>query len=203
MRLCYNANERAAELARTEPGIPDRVGRIASQLPSGAAGVSLSSWNVSQAPPGALVPHDTFYSRAINTIPDHILHMDYERWRASGFKRQITSPIVLCHYPFLFDAGTKRKLLEYEAALQMSLQAHAAMVFMRSSGFASESPFLELQIRRDSIVRDTANQISIAPPSFLKKKLRVTFAGEEALDAGGAFRQSIHSRHRICCILVV
>ena len=44
------------------------------------------------------------------------------------------------------------------------------------------------QVRRESLVRDVANQVAATPPADLKKKLKVTFVGEDALDAGGEQR---------------
>lgn len=134
LRLCYNANEKGIEEARVsleKTGVVD--------------GASQAPWTLSQAPLGALVPHNSFYSRAVSNLPEQLLRVDYERWRATGFKRSITTPIVLCHYPFLFDAAAKRKLLLYEAALQMSSEAAHAM--MRSAVLGIESPFLDLEVR--------------------------------------------------------
>lgn len=45
--------------------------------------------------------------------------------------------------------------------------------------------YSSFQVRRESLVRDVANQVAATPPSDLKKKLKVTFVGEDALDAGG------------------
>ena len=162
-------------------------------------------WDMTNVPVGALVSHDVFYSHALRALPDAVLYSDYERWRSTGFKRVLTTPLVLCHYPFLLDAAAKRKLLEYEAALQMSSGATQALLQRALVPGVSPSPFLELQVsgdyfgmllrcvlisssaqvRREHLVRDVANQIAATPPTDLKKKLRVTFVGEEALDAGG------------------
>lgn len=125
LRLCYLANERAAESARAD-----------LERPPGSRKAHTGH--------GALVSHDVFYSHALRALPDAVLYSDYERWRATGFKRVLTTPLVLCHYPFLLDAAAKRKLLEYEAALQMSSGATQAL--LQRALVPGVSPFLELQV---------------------------------------------------------
>ena len=81
----------------------------------------------------------------LSKLPSELLHLDYERWRQSGFKRVLTTPIVVCHYPFLLDAAAKRRLLAYEAALQM--QSEAAQAFVQSIFMGDGvSTVLDLQV---------------------------------------------------------
>ena len=46
-----------------------------------------------------------------------------------------------------------------------------------------------ITVRRDHILDDTIQQVSNAPPDRLARKLMVTFAGEDGVDAGGVTRE--------------
>jgi ubiquitin-protein ligase E3 A len=53
------------------------------------------------------------------------------------------------------------------------------------------SPFLILIVRRSHVIEDALNQIA-ANIADLKKPLRVKFAGEEGVDAGGVQKEFFH-----------
>lgn len=53
------------------------------------------------------------------------------------------------------------------------------------------SPFLVLIVRRSHVIEDALNQIA-ANITELKKPLRVKFAGEEGVDAGGVQKEFFH-----------
>lgn len=53
------------------------------------------------------------------------------------------------------------------------------------------SPFLVLIVRRSHVIEDALNQIA-ANITDLKKPLRVKFAGEEGVDAGGVQKEFFH-----------
>jgi len=84
-------------------------------------------------------------------------------------------------YPFLLSASAKRKVLQMED--------HQTMIrnFLISQMFQS-SPFFALEVRRDHILEDTILKLRDAD-DYLKKPLRVKFAGEEGLDAGGVKKE--------------
>jgi alpha-tubulin suppressor-like RCC1 family protein len=134
---------------------------------------------------GALIPHEEFYNTDICALPDELLQLDYQRWARAGYQRTVSSPIILCGYPFLLDPPTKRRLLHFEALSEMQTEANNAL----ARSFFTESPFLELHVRRDHVVEDTLNQLIPQPPNVLKKQLRVSFHGEEGIDAGGPRRE--------------
>lgn len=50
-------------------------------------------------------------------------------------------------------------------------------------------PYLILHIRRDHIVEDALNQLSVQGTRDLKKKLKIVFAGEEGIDEGGLTKE--------------
>ena len=215
LRLLYNINERAAAAAQAavaEPPMPlspaasVRAAMLAAadaslRVSGGGGGgsgmtvpasvtfltraASTTTDLLASTPLGALVPPDAFYSRDVNALPDAILQSDYARWAREGYTRNLAVPIILLCYPFLLDAAAKRRVLHFEAALQM--QATASNALARS--FYTESPVLVLNVRRAHLMRDTLNTLVSTPPADLKKQLRVVFDGEEGIDAGGPRRE--------------
>jgi len=88
-------------------------------------------------------------------------------------------PFSFCQYPFLMSMGSKLKILQADTKKQMR------QLFIKGS----ESPYLLLSIRRDNLVADSLEQIESKPKLDLKKKLKVSFVGEEGLDAGGLAKE--------------
>jgi ubiquitin-protein ligase E3 A len=189
LRLCFNTNHRLIE--ETQRGItqhPLKRTPYAQRVLSGSSANDL--FQTTNVPLGALVDPEDFYNTDVSSIPDPIFAMDYNRWRSVGFRRLITSPPILCGYPFVIDIAAKRILLSVEAQEQMNLQVQQAMVQSIITGVSS--PNFILHVRRNNVVSDTLNQISAvakAAPQVFKKKLRVVFEGEEAVDEGGVTRE--------------
>jgi len=50
-------------------------------------------------------------------------------------------------------------------------------------------PYLEIKVRREHLLEDAISQLELQNPSDHKKKLRVTFANEDAIDAGGVTKE--------------
>ena len=49
---------------------------------------------------------------------------------------------------------------------------------------------LELRVKRDDLLNDTVQQLrSVIHPAHFKKPLRVSFVGEEGVDAGGVTKE--------------
>lgn len=142
------------------------------------------------------VSPSTFYNADLQELPDAILQMDYRRWAQAGFKRSVASPIVLCGYPFLFDAGTKRRILMFESAGTQAAEAQNAIA--RSFFTGGESPYLILNVRRSNVLSDSLNQLVAHPASDLKKPLRVIFDGEEGVDEGGPRKELFQMLIREC-----
>ncbi|KAI8836611.1 hypothetical protein BC829DRAFT_436639 [Chytridium lagenaria] len=57
--------------------------------------------------------------------------------------------------------------------------------FFRAMFIGVNSPYLQLEVRREHVVRDAILQISSKSSHDLKKQLRVSFVGEEGVDEGG------------------
>ena len=50
-------------------------------------------------------------------------------------------------------------------------------------------PFYHLEIEREHLVKQTLEKIKEAEPEDLRKRLRVSFTGEEGVDAGGVTKE--------------
>lgn len=88
----------------------------------------------------------------------------------------------MCNYPFVFDAKAKTLLLEADQNIQMQAAMQeaasraffpAALLSRMTAGAAANLQFLILEVRRDSLVNDTINQLSMLATSDLKKPLKV------------------------------
>ena len=58
-----------------------------------------------------------------------------------------------------------------------------------NGGFLSR-PFLDLVVHRRSVLEDSLHQLRDLPPTQLKKRLKVSFVGEEGDDEGGVRKVS-------------
>lgn len=127
---------------------------------------------------GQLLPTSDFY----NTLLDyHNLIDDFKAWESKRAK------FTFCQYPFFLSMGSKIKIMEYDARRQMEIKAREAY-FDQVTNRRAIDGFLHLRVRRDCMVDDSLRQISEAVgqgQEELKKGLRVHFAGEEGVDAGG------------------
>jgi len=132
-----------------------------------------------------LVRPSAFNNPTVCELPDAVLQHDYRLWRQQHFAMR-TKTFTLCAYPFLMDAATKRRVLSFEAAMQMQMQMQSAMA---RSLFSREIPYLVIEVGREHLLRDSINVLASQHPTFLKKPLRVVFRGEEAIDAGGVTKE--------------
>ncbi|GAA5922366.1 hypothetical protein JCM1841_003085 [Sporobolomyces salmonicolor] len=123
------------------------------------------------------LPLSAFYVTLIDSLGEQALVNDFQAWETRNDR------YALCQYPFLLSLGVKTHLLQFDGQRQMLEQAAAAY---RSSLSRRqlESPLLMLNIRRQYLVPDSLQQIS-SNRLNLKKTLRITFDGEEGVDAGG------------------
>ncbi|KAM5255293.1 putative E3 ubiquitin-protein ligase HERC3 isoform 3-T3 [Ctenodactylus gundi] len=143
------------------------------------------------------VEYDAFYIPEISSLVD--IQEDYLMWflRQAGMKARpsiIQDIVMLCSYPFIFDAQAKTKMLQTDAELQMQVAVNGASlqnVFMLLTlePLLARSPFLVLHVRRSNLVADALRELSIHSDIDLKKPLKVIFDGEEAVDAGGVTKE--------------
>lgn len=127
---------------------------------------------------GQLLHTSSFY----NTLLDyHDLIADFKVWESKREK------FAFCQYPLFLSMGAKIKILEYDARRQMEIKAREAY-FDQVIRQRAIDGYFHLKVRRDCMVDDSLRQISQAVGAGqeeLKKGLRVHFAGEEGVDAGG------------------
>ncbi|KAL8694400.1 MAG: hypothetical protein Q9218_000966 [Villophora microphyllina] len=125
-----------------------------------------------------MLPVNAFY----NTFLDYRdLVADFEAWET---RRGVFS---FCQYPMFFSIWAKIQILEYDTRRQMEIKARQAFFSSIMSRHA-ESQYLVLKVRRDCLVEDSLHGVSEVVGSGqedIKKGLRIAFAGEEGVDAGG------------------
>ncbi|KAM0793760.1 hypothetical protein ACM66B_001178 [Microbotryomycetes sp. NB124-2] len=122
------------------------------------------------------VPVSAFYVTLVDSLGEAAIVQSFLRWESR-------EGLSLCAYPHLLSLGAKMHLLNFDGQRQMENKAREALIstLMRRM---LEMPFLHLKVRRTNLVQDSLEQIS-ANRVNLKKALKVTFIGEDGIDAGG------------------
>jgi len=130
----------------------------------------------------SVVPFTAFYNDAVNN-GDFNIAEDYRRWKSSS------QAFSFCRYSFIYDPGSKSRILQLENDKQMYNEFQDAL--LRSWLFSATYPFLLLRVRRSPyLVNDTLRQVESASSSgSLKKPLKVQFIGEEGVDEGGITKE--------------
>nr|XP_022337082.1 probable E3 ubiquitin-protein ligase HECTD2 [Crassostrea virginica] len=127
------------------------------------------------------------YSEFYNPTLDHLdLMAEYYTWQnpssCAGFS--------FCQYPFILSINAKRTILQRDSEQQMIIMARRSLVakVQRRQMPDVGMLFLNLTVRRSHMVSDSLNEIA-RKQHDLKKKLKVTFAGEPGLDMGGLTKE--------------
>ncbi|KKK12481.1 hypothetical protein AOCH_001911 [Aspergillus ochraceoroseus] len=92
-----------------------------------------------------------------------------------------------CQYPFFLSIWAKIHIMEHDARRQMEVKAREAF-FSSILNRKAVSQYLVLKVRRDCLVEDSLQSVGEVIGSSheeIKKGLRIEFAGEEGIDAGG------------------
>ncbi|KAI0988858.1 hypothetical protein GJ496_004425 [Pomphorhynchus laevis] len=138
-----------------------------------------------------IASYDAFYIPELSQIID--VQYDYLEWIGRGGTLQPSGPITFCDYPFVFDGVAKCRLLQIDARLKRQVFFLIIIFsnFAHAFGFGGspELPVLRLLISRNRILHDTIDQLKYCVPEDLKKPLKVTFIGEEGVDAGGVKKE--------------
>ncbi|KAJ1821936.1 hypothetical protein LPJ60_002311 [Coemansia sp. RSA 2675] len=125
-----------------------------------------------------LVPYSAFYNDAVN---EHIdIKEDVPRFR-------IPESLSFCSYPFLLSPTTKSEIIRVESVILMRTELQDS--FFRAMFSGVTCPYLVLEVRRDSLVRDTLYQLDLKLSQDLRKQLKVRFVGEEGVDEGGVQKE--------------
>lgn len=126
---------------------------------------------------GLILPINAFYNMRLDYCD---LIADFEVWESKVAK------FCFCQYPFYLSMGSKIQILEHDARRQMEIQARNAFI-NNISNRTTVSQYMVLKVRRDCLVEDSLKGISesVGTMEDIKKGLRVEFAGEDGIDAGG------------------
>ncbi|KAK3989865.1 putative E3 ubiquitin-protein ligase [Cladorrhinum sp. PSN332] len=131
---------------------------------------------------GQILATSDFYTTLLD---DSDLVADFESWeRKSGGNG---NKFAFCQYPFLLSIGAKIRILEHDARRQMGNKAREAF-FDSLMTHRTISQHLVLNVRRECLVEDSLRAVSEAIGAGgedLKKGLKISFLGEEGVDAGG------------------
>jgi hypothetical protein len=122
---------------------------------------------------GNYLAWNEFYNASVQQSLD--LKEEYPKWK--------NNEPSICNYPFLLNTETKGDILRIESMVQMRQELQDS--FFRAMFIGVNSPYLQLEIRRDLIIRDTLFQLEEKSKLDLRKQLKINFAGEEGIDEGG------------------
>ncbi|XP_052773561.1 probable E3 ubiquitin-protein ligase HECTD2 isoform X2 [Mya arenaria] len=130
-----------------------------------------------------LVSHIDFYNMALDNLD---LMSEYQTWQDPNSHGGFS----FCQYPFILSITGKRTILQRDSEQQMILMARRSLVakVQRRQLPDVGMLFFNLTVRREHLVSDSLNEIS-KKQHDLKKKLKVTFAGEPGLDMGGLTKE--------------
>eukprot|EP00986_Skeletonema_menzelii_P005715 scaffold2117_cov141-Skeletonema_menzelii.AAC.10 len=150
--------------------------------------VAVLSWLYAMAEEQDLAKPADFYSDAVSEISVETLFGDlYAMKRASPHER--SKHFYITQHPFLLSPGCKRNLLQMESQLSQYKAMIGDLQLSESTMNITVEPFFNLEIERDSLVEQTLECIKQADPKDIRKRLKVSFKGEEGLDAGGVTKE--------------
>jgi len=150
--------------------------------------VAVLSWLYAMAEEQDLAKPADFYSDAVSEINVETLFGDlYAMKRASPNER--SKHFYITQHPFLLSPGCKRNLLQMESQISQYKAMIGDLQLSESTNGVTVEPFFNLEIERDFLVEQTLECIKQADPKDIRKRLRVSFKGEEGLDAGGVTKE--------------
>ncbi|XP_054634415.1 probable E3 ubiquitin-protein ligase HERC3 isoform X2 [Dunckerocampus dactyliophorus] len=139
------------------------------------------------------VEYSRFYIPDVNNLVD--IEEDYLKWFLGKAEKKMDFPSVnFCAYPFILNAQAKTTMLQTDAELQMQMAVSNANIHNVFRLFTLEpqpvrNPYLVLHVRREHLVSDALRELTTYSDLDFKKPLKVTFDGEEAVDAGGVTKE--------------
>ncbi|KAJ2845408.1 hypothetical protein GGI22_006566 [Coemansia erecta] len=125
-----------------------------------------------------IVSHSVFYNDSVNE------HIDTKE-EVPRFR--MPKGVSFCSYPFLLSPTTKSEIIRIESMIHMRTELQDS--FFRAMFSGVTCPYLVLEVRRDSLVRDTLYQLDLKMSQDLRKQLKVRFVGEEGVDEGGVQKE--------------
>ncbi|QGN13480.1 putative E3 ubiquitin-protein ligase HUL4 [Kluyveromyces marxianus] len=113
--------------------------------------------------------------------------MNREQWKTLEelelMQTHETRYTTICQYPFLMSLGVKIAVMEFETGKMMEHNAEQAFLKALDSKRLYDVHF-RVKVRRTHVTQDSLLSIQ-RHPHDLKKSLRVEFANEPGIDAGG------------------
>ncbi|KLU91888.1 ubiquitin-protein ligase E3A, partial [Magnaporthiopsis poae ATCC 64411] len=127
---------------------------------------------------GQLMPTSDFY---VTQLDDADITTEFAMWEREKGR------FNFCQYPFLLSLGAKTSILKYDTAQQMLNRTRDEILDSRRNNGLHQQ-HLDLSVRRDCLVEDSLKSVSAVignGTDDIKKALRITFRGEDGIDAGG------------------
>ncbi|KAJ1671149.1 putative E3 ubiquitin-protein ligase, partial [Spiromyces aspiralis] len=122
------------------------------------------------------------YSDRRDTMTINILE-DFDAWQSEK-SRQI---FCFCQYPFILSGDAKMYIMRMDSSRQMA-QKHKEALFSAFFLDSSLNAHLKLNVRRNCLVEDSLTQLN-SQQTDLKKRLKISFVGEDGVDAGGLTKE--------------
>lgn len=134
-------------------------------------------------PANVKLPFSFFYSLAFDSYGESALLEDFHAWESRKHK------FTFCSFPFLLSMSAKISILQFDANRQQTDEARKAW-FQQFTSNHLVSSNLNLRVRRDCLAADTLREIKAVASTDtsqndLRKALRIYFADEDGIDAGG------------------
>jgi len=136
-----------------------------------------------------VVMHEAFYNSAVNG-PEFDIEEDFRAMTEDN----PSDVFSFCNYPFVFDSGSKSRIMQLENGLAQDEAFEGA--FWRSMQISDSTgeefcPFLLLRVRRGHyLLQDAIDHIHMAKERHLLKcPLKVQFEGEDGVDEGGLAKE--------------
>lgn len=150
--------------------------------------VAVLSWFYAMAEEAGLAGPNDFYSDGVSRISVETLFEDLSRMKKAS-PQEKSRNFYLCAHPFLLSPGCKRNLLQMESQVEMFKAMMGDVNFNPSTNEFKVEPFYCFEIEREHLVKQTLQKIKEANPKDIRKRLRVSFKGEDGLDAGGVTKE--------------
>ncbi|CAF1519114.1 unnamed protein product, partial [Adineta ricciae] len=135
---------------------------------------------------GRVVPLQEMAIEILNSVDGERDYFEWKHRQSHG----IIGGFTFCQYPFVLSVNAKRTILKRDSEQQMIVNARRSMIekFQNRQAPNLNMLFLNLYIRRAHLVADSLAEVT-RKHEDLKKKLRVTFVGENGLDMGGLTKE--------------
>ncbi|KAL7544039.1 hypothetical protein ACHAXR_013506 [Thalassiosira sp. AJA248-18] len=150
--------------------------------------VAVLSWFYAMSEEANLAEPADFYSDGVSKIHVETLFEDlYKMKQASSSEK--SKHFYFCAHPFLLSPGCKRNLLQMESQVEMFKAMMGDIEYKEGTNEVEVEPYYQLEIEREHLVEQTLEKVKAADPKDIRKRLRISFKGEEGIDAGGVTKE--------------